>query len=182
MRRSVCGAQSVNAMLSTMRLPSSWSPSTRTTPCARALLARPATAREPRERAAVHAERDRRRRRRRVEQHRAPLRRNLHRRQRSAASPRRRTPRCVSGGAPAFLPDDVGQALRRDAPERQVGDRTFEVSGRVDRLADVLVVVPAVEHADRHELPVRTRAFGREPFLVPLVLGERAHRVEPALR
>ena len=54
-------------------------------------------------------------------------------------------------------------------PSGKIRDRTFEQAGPFERFADVLVVVPAVEDADLHELPVRARAFGREALLVPLL-------------
>src|SRR5439155_22769509 len=37
----------------------------------------------------------------------------------------------------------------------------------------------AVEDADLHELAVRAGAFGRESLTVPVLLRERAQRVEP---
>ena len=83
-------------------------------------------------------------------------------------------------GAPAFLPTTYGSALVGMRPSERSATVAFEEPGPVERFADVLVVVPAVEHADLHELPVRAGAFGREPFLVPLRRGQRAQRVEAA--
>src|SRR5439155_15678663 len=81
-------------------------------------------------------------------------------------------------GRARLLADDVGQPLGRDAPDREVRGRAVEVAGAADGFPDVLVVVPAVEDADLHELAVRAGAFGRESLAVPVLLRERAQRVE----
>ena len=78
-----------------------------------------------------------------------------------------------------LLPDDVAEALGADALDRQIRNRAFQEAGPVERLADVLVVVPAVEDADRHELPVRTRTLGCEALTVPIVGAQRAQCCEP---
>ena len=81
-----------------------------------------------------------------------------------------------------LLPHHVPEALGHDPLQRKIGDRAFEIAGPVEGLAHVLLVVPAVEHADGHELAVRARAFGCEAFAIPVLRCERAQRVEPAVR
>ena len=87
-----------------------------------------------------------------------------------------------AGRRARLLPDDVAEALRRDAAERKIRDRTFEISGTAERFANVLVVIPAVEDADLHEHAVRAGTFGCEALAFPVVFRHSRHRHHAARR
>ena len=103
------------------------------------------------------------------EQHCAPSGGTADRRRRSGAHARDVEDHGRLGRRAGLLPDDVTERLRRDASDRDVGDGPVEEPGPFERLADVLVVVPAVEQPDLHEQPVRARALGGEPLAVPVL-------------
>ena len=142
------------------------------------VVAGPAAAGEPRERAAVDRDAHGRGRRDVVEQQRAPFGRNV-----TAATiggePATSNTTVASRRRARLLPHDVGQALGRMRSSDRSATGPSRIAGPVERFADVLVVVPAVEDADRHELPVRAGPLGREALTVPVVGGQRAQRCEP---
>ena len=164
-------------MLSTTRSPSASSPTIRTTPSARRL--RRTT--DHRRGARTCADRSST----------ARSERPARRRAAPPVLPAERRSRRRSGALPATSNTTVVPPVRPPSSrrrtealsgirQREVGNRALEDAGPVERLSDVLVVIPAVEHADRHELAVRTRTFGRETLAVPLLRGHRPQRVEAA--
>ena len=143
------------------------------------LASRSTSAREPRERAPIEHDRRRRLLRRRAARQPRALRRPPSRRSAFAAYVEHHGR--VLAARPPSCRRRRAAPCPRDAPDREVGDRSLEQAGPVEGLADVLVVVPAVEDADLHELPVRAGPFRREAFLVPLLGRQRAQRVEAPL-
>jgi len=65
-------------------------------------------------------------------------------------------------------------ALGPEAEGLEIGDRPLEETRAANRLSDVLIVIPAIEDADLHELPERTGTFRREALRVPLRRSQRA--------
>src|SRR5438874_2192710 len=93
----------------------------------------------------------------------------------SSVSPSTCTRPLVRASSPLQRPP-----ARRANVRRSIVSVVVALAGAADGFPDVLVVVPAVEDADLHELAVRAGAFGRESLAVPVLLRERAQRVEPA--